>query len=134
MQNSTVKYPKWIGLLGILLIVIACFVPWVYIKSKQLIISGFYTIGTHFGKPGILHIFLASIATIAFCINKLWAKRTNILICAIHIAVAIKNYILITSCFAGECPEKKIGIFLIIIGSVIMMLAALFSDAPIKNN
>ena len=129
-----IKYSKWLGLCGVLIVIVACFTPWVYIESKQITVSGFYTIGTHFGKPGILHIFLAGLAAIAFYIRQLWAKRANIFICAIHIAIAIKNYILITSCFAGECPEKKIGIFLIAIGSVMMMLAALFPDMAVKND
>jgi len=128
-----IKYSKWLGLCGVLIVIVACFTPWVYIESKQITVYGFYTVGTHFGKPGILHIFLAGLAAIVFCVDRLWAKRTNILICAIHVAIAIKNYILITSCFAGECPEKKIGIFLIAIGSVMMILAAFFPNMSVKN-
>jgi len=130
----TVKYSKWIGLLGVLLVVIACFIPWVYIESKQITVYGFYTKGTYFGKPGILHIFFAGLAAIGFCIDKLWAKRANVFICAIHIAIAIKNYILITSCFAGECPIKKIGIFLVGMGCIMMMIAALFPNMAVKND
>lgn len=127
------KYSMWIGVLGIILLMIACCIAWVYIPSKNITISGFYAEGTNFGKPGLLHFILSIFILIGFIVPKIWIKRTNIFLCAINLAFAIRNYILITTCFAGECPEKKPGIFLILISSIIIMIAALFPNISIKT-
>lgn len=127
------KYGMWIGILAIIVLIIACFIPWVYIESKNIIISGFYAEGTNFGKPGLLHFILSIFILLGFIIPRIWIKRTNIFLCAINLAFAVRNYILITTCFAGECPEKKTGIFLILISSIIMMVAALFPNISIKT-
>lgn len=127
------KYGMWIGILAIIVLIIACFIPWVYIESKNIIVSGFYAEGTNFGKPGLLHFILSVFILLGFIISRIWIKRTNIFLCAINLAFAVRNYILITTCFAGECPEKKIGIFLILISSIIMMVAALFPNISVKT-
>lgn len=128
-----VKYLKWLGIFGILIVILACFIPWVYIPSKNITITGFKAMGTNFGKPGLLHIFLSIFILLGFIIPKIWIKRTNVFLCAINFAFAIRNYLLITACFAGECPEKKLGIFLILISSIIMMITALFPNIDLKS-
>jgi len=59
MKRSTL-----IALLFGLLTAIACFLPWMSIESKDLLITGMDTTGTKFGKPGLLHLILAGIYTI----------------------------------------------------------------------
>ncbi len=127
------KYSKWIGLMGVIGLIITCFIPWVYIQSKNITVSGFKADGTHFGKPGLLHLLLSIFILTAFVLSKIWAKRVNVFLCAMNLAFAIRNYILITGCLAGECPEKKLGIFLVLSSSTIMMIAALFPDVVINQ-
>jgi len=127
------RYMKWIGLFAVALLIFACFQPWVIILSKNIIVSGVDSTGTNFGKPGYTHFVLSIFFIIFHLIPKLWAKRWNLLIVALNIAWAIRNYFIISMCREGECPEKKIGLWLVMISSVLMLLAALFPDIELKE-
>jgi len=127
------RYMKWIGLLAVALLIFACFQPWVIILSKNIIVSGVDSTGTNFGKPGYTHFVLSVLFIIFHLIPKLWAKRCNLLIVALNIAWAIRNYFIISMCREGECPEKQIGLWLVMISSALMLLAALFPDIELKE-
>jgi hypothetical protein len=36
-------------------------------------------------------------------------------------------------CRQGECPEKQIGLWLVMFASVLMLIAALFPDVQLKE-
>jgi hypothetical protein len=84
-----------------------------------------YTATTDFGKPGILHIAFSLTAFVLFLIPKLWSKRTNIFMCAFNLAWAVKNFMLYSMCSAGDCQEKKAGIYILLISSVLMIIMAM---------
>jgi len=124
---------KWIGLLATVALVIACFFPWVFIESKNIAVSGVQSTGTNFGKPGYFHFFLA-IFFIAFnFIPRIWAKRMNLLVGALNIAWAARNYFLISACSGGECPEKKAAFYVVLIASALMLAAALTPQVNLKE-
>lgn len=127
------RYMKWIGLLALLLLVISCFLPWVIITSQNIIVSGVASTGTNFGKPGYAHFVLGFFFIVFHFIPKLWAKRTNLLIVALNLAWAVRNYLIISMCRTGECPEKQIGLWLVLAASVLMLIAALFPDIQLKG-
>ena len=116
---------KWIGLLSVLGLIIACFFPWVYIESKDITVTGISSAGTNFGSPGYFHFFLAAFYLVFNFIPRVWAKRANLLVVALNIAWAARNYFVISACAGGECPEKKIGLYIVLISSVLMLVAAL---------
>jgi hypothetical protein len=119
---------KWLGYLGALLLIIACFLKWVVISSKNIIVTGLETTGTSFGKPAYFHFLLTALFLVFHSIPKIWAKRANIIVAAINLAWAIRNYFVITLCRGGDCPDKQAGIYLILISAVVMLVAALFPD------
>lgn len=127
------KYSKWFGLTGVLLVLIAAFQPWVVIASKNIIVTGLQTTGTNFGKPALLNIIAAVIAAIFFMVQSVMAKRMNIFFCSFNLAWAFRNFIILSTCRAGECPEKKFGLYLLLIASVLMMIAALLPDVKLKD-
>jgi len=127
------RYMKWIGLVAVILLIVSCFIPWVFIPSKNIIVSGVDSTGTNFGKPGYTHFVLSVFFIIFHFIPKLWAKRINLLIVALNIAWAIRNYFIISMCREGECPEKQIGLWLVLLASVLMLVAALFPDVQLKE-
>ena len=127
------RYMKWIGLVAVILLVLSCFLPWVIIISKNIVISGIDSTGTNFGKPGYTHFVLSFFFIVFHFIPKLWAKRVNLLIVALNIAWAIRNYFIISMCREGECPEKQIGLWLVMLASVLMLVAALFPDVQLKD-
>ena len=127
------RYMKWIGLLAVILLVVSCFLPWVIIISKNIVVSGIDSTGTNFGKPGYTHFVLSFFFIVFHFIPKLWAKRVNLLIVALNIAWAIRNFFIISMCREGECPEKQIGLWLVMLASVLMLVAALFPDVQLKD-
>jgi hypothetical protein len=127
------RYMKWIGLFGIVLLVVSCFMPWVFIASKNITVTGVDSTGTNFGKPAYFHFFFGFFFLIFHLVPRLWAKRVNLIIVALNTAWAVRNYFIVSSCRVGECPEKQAGLFLVIIACAIMLLAALFPDIELKE-
>jgi hypothetical protein len=124
---------KWIGLIATIALIIACFFPWVYIESKDIIITGVNSGGTNFGKPGYFHFFLAAFYLVFNLVPRVWAKRTNLLVVALNIAWAARNYIIISACSGGECPQKKIALYIVLISSVLMLIAALLPKVELPE-
>jgi hypothetical protein len=127
------RYMKWTGLLAFILLVVACFLPWVIIHSKNIVVTGVDAAGTNFGKPGYTHFVLGAFFIIFHFIPRIWAKRWNLLVVALNIAWTIRNYFIISMCREGECPEKQIGLWLVVIASGLMLFAALFPDIDLKR-
>jgi hypothetical protein len=127
------KFSKWVGLFAVLLLIFSAFQPWITIPARQLTITGLDTTGTNFGKPALMNIIISSIAAIFFIIPPLMAKRANVFVCTLNMAWAIRNFILLSICRTGECPEKQHGIYLLLVASLIMMAASLFPDVTIKQ-
>jgi hypothetical protein len=128
---------KWIGLAAAVLMIVSCFSPWVFIESRNITISGIDATGTNFGKPGYFHLLMTAFFLLCTFIQRLWAKRTNLLITALNIGWAIRNYFIITACMGGDCPVKKAGIYMMLLASTLMMVSALFPDMKLpgeKNN
>ncbi|MEY5033858.1 MAG: hypothetical protein RL447_236 [Bacteroidota bacterium] len=122
MKRSTL-----IALLFGLLTAIACFLPWMSIESKDLLITGMDTTGTKFGKPGLLHLILAGIYTIFTLVPKAWGQRANLLVIAVNAAWCLRNFLLLSACSGGECPVRLYGFYLLLISSIGMMVATLFT-------
>ncbi|HEY6902198.1 MAG TPA: hypothetical protein VI233_16190, partial [Puia sp.] len=53
---------------------------------------------------------------------------------AMSIAFAIKCFILYAACYRGICPERRIGLWLVLIASVISVVAAWLPDIPVKED
>jgi hypothetical protein len=127
------RYMKWIGLLAVILLVVSCFLPWVTIPSKNIVVSGIDSTGTNFGKPGYAHFIFGFFFVVFHFLSRLWAKRINVLIVALNIAWAVRNYFIISMCRTGECPEKQIGLWLVLGASSLMLIAALLPDIQLKD-
>ena len=127
------RYMKWIGLFAVILLIVSCFLPWVVIPSKSIIVSGVGSTGTNFGKPGYTHFVLSFFFIVFHFVPRLWAKRCNLLVVALNIAWAIRNFFIITMCREGECPEKQIGLWLVLLASALVLIAALFPDIKLKE-
>ena len=127
------KLMKWMGVAAAITLVVSCFLDWVIIESKNIVVSGIDTTGTNYGKPAYLHfVFTAFFLAFTF-IQKIWTKRFNLLVVAINLAWAVRNYFLVTTCAAGECPISQIGLWLMLVSSIIMLIASLFPDINLSS-
>jgi hypothetical protein len=127
------KYSQWIGMAAAFLLIAACFMPWAYFPDLGKNFTGFFSEKNIYGRPGKVLIFFSAAEIVLFAIPRVWAKRANILVSALTIAFAIKSYILYTACYGGLCPDKKVGIFLVLGSAVITLVAALLPDLPIRT-
>ena len=130
------KHSQILGLLAAIALIDVCYAPWSFIVSKNILISGMHATGTHCGRPGFMNIFLGAIMIIFFFIPTIWAKRTNVFIAAFNLAWSIRNYLLVTGCLMGDCPEKRYGIYLLILLSIVTLLMTFFPkiNMPEANN
>ncbi|MEO8405554.1 MAG: hypothetical protein ABI480_13195 [Chitinophagaceae bacterium] len=128
------RWLKWTGIAAALLLIFCCFQEWVFIRSKSLSISGIDAAGTDFGKPGYLHFILTAFFIVFTLIPKVWAKRANLLVSALNLAWALRNYFFISACMGGECPEKQPPIFLLLVATIVMLISALFPDIYLNTN
>lgn len=124
------KYSQRIGILAAVVILALCFLPWSFIPSRQITVTGVSAIGTNFGKPGLMNIAMCVLMLVMFAVPALWAKRTNVFAAAINLAWSVRNYILVSTCMMGECPEKKIALYLLVVFSVVTQLMALLAKVP----
>lgn len=119
------RYSTWIGVGSVLLLALACTMPWVLIPSKQLVISGIDASGTRYGKPGYLHLLLGFFYLLFTLVPAVWAKRANLLVVAFNLAWTIRNFLILSLCRGGECPQRLSGLYLLAIASILMLIAAL---------
>jgi hypothetical protein len=122
-----------LGLVACIALIVSCFMPWGYYADIKETFTGLYSYNNNYGKPGKFLIFFAVAAFVLMYLPKVWAKRTNLFLCAVTVGYAIKTYILFTSCYNAYCPEKRGGIFLMLFSTVVMLIAAFFPDLKIKD-
>ncbi|HEX4850598.1 MAG TPA: hypothetical protein VFV08_07325, partial [Puia sp.] len=115
------------------LLIIACFLPWAYYPDIDKTFTGFFSQDNQYGRPGRAFVTLAIIYIVLVFLPKVWAKRFNQFLGVLIFAYAIKNYMVFVSCYRGICPEKKPGIFLILLAATLLLLAAVFTDMKLKN-
>lgn len=128
------KYSKWIGVAAVIVVIVICYRAWVYIPSAQLTIGGMSATGKHnFGKPGLMNIFCSIGAGILFLLPAIWAKRTNIFFSGFNIAWAIRNYMLLSRCYNGECPEKTSALYILLAASALMLIMSFLPDITIRE-
>ena len=128
------RYMKWTGLAAAGLMIAACFMPWLEITSRHIVISGFDSTGTHYGKPGIFHLLMCFLFLLCMLVPRVWAKRANLLVVAMNFAWAVRNYFALSACEAGECPVKKAGLYLMMLASVLMLITAMFPDMKLPED
>ena len=127
------KYSQWIGIAAALGLVAACYMPWAYFPDLGKEFTGFFSEQNRYGRPGRLLTVFSLAMMLLFLIPRVWAKRINMLVAAITIAFAIRSFLLFTACYRGICPEKRIGVFLVLLAAAITLLAALLPDLPLRQ-
>lgn len=123
-----IKFLRWIGITACIMLIISCFLPWVYYADLNQHFTGFYSFKNEYGRPGKLLVVVGIIALLLMILPKLWAKRVNLFFTALCVGYSIKTYILFTSCYNNYCPEKLAGIYLMLLSSFIMLTAAVFPE------
>jgi hypothetical protein len=131
---SCMKKAHFIGSLACAAIVVLIFQPWVYIPSVKLWVSGWSAEGTDFGKPGLVPLVFSATMFFLFLLPAVWAKVTTIVLSTLQVAWMFRNYILLTTSFIGEMPEKQWALILLIPLTLLVLVMSLLSrSASIKT-
>ncbi len=123
---------KWIGIIACVGLFVACFAHWTYHEDLHKYFTGFYSEKNAYGKPGIFLSFFAVLSVIFILLQKVWAKRLHLFLSALFVGYAIKTYILYTSCYNAYCPEKKFGIYLMLICAIVILISSVFPKMELK--
>ena len=132
------KILHWAGLTACVLLIISCFMPWAYFADPHIVnesertFTGFYSYGNNYGRPGKLLVMIGIVVMILMLLPKIWAKRTNLFVCALAVGYAVKTYILFVSCYNAYCPEKRAGIFIMLTATIVMLIASVFPKLQLK--
>ncbi len=127
------KYSQPIGIVAALAMMAVCFLPWTFIASQQITVSGFKAVGTNFGKPGLFNFTMCVIMVAMFAVPAIWSKRTNVFIAALNLAWAFRNYLLVSACMMGECPEKKPALFALLGLAIVLQIMALLPKLDMQK-
>ena len=123
----------WLGITACIVLIMSCFMPWAYYADLKQYFIGFYSFQNEYGRPGKFLVLVAVIALVFMLLPKLWAKRANLFLCALGVGYTIKTYILFGSCYNNYCPEKQVGIYLMLISSVVMLAATIFPELKVSG-
>jgi hypothetical protein len=130
------KYSQQIGIVSCLALVGACFMPWSLIAELNTELSGvhgYISPVLDYGKQIYAHAFFVALMIACFSVRIIWIKRANVFIAAANLALAIKNFILFSICREGICPERKAGLYLLILlAAVILLMTFLVTTNPVK--
>ena len=124
------KFYKWAGIAAAIILIIFCFLPWTYHADIDKTFTGFFSEKNKYGKPGKYLTFFGLLSLVFFITGKTWSNRILLFLSGIMVAYAIKTYILFTSCYNAYCPEKKPGIYIMLICCVVILIASIASYSP----
>ncbi len=128
------KYSQIVGVIIAVLVMGVCFLPWSIVAEHNIVVTGMRATGTDFGKPGLMNVVFSLVMILLFCIPKIWAKRTNLFIGAINFAWSVRNYLLVTTCYFGECPQKQVGLFALLFFAFGAMLMTFIPKINIQED
>lgn len=123
---------KWLAILMVAVLIASMFFPWVTIDSKNIVVTGLKSEGTNFGMPGVFNLFLCFVYLVLLLINKTWSKRTAFFVSAFNVAWAARNFIVISTCYGGVCPEKHAALYLLLFASILLSIFSLFFEVRPK--
>lgn len=127
------KYSQWIGVAAVAGLIAVCFMNWAYYPDINKHFTGFFSEANQYGKPGKAFVVLGGIAAVFFLIPRVWAKRWNLLIAAIITAYAVRTFIMFGACYGAVCPTRELGIYLMLVLSVVVLVMSLLPDLPVTE-
>ena len=127
------KYYKVLGLIACTIVVVSCFLPWTFYPDLGKSFTGFFSEENIYGKPGKVFIFLAVVSAALIIIQRIWAKRVLLFVAAINLAFLIKTYVVFTSCYSALCPVKQYGLYILMAGTLLLLVVSIFPDMEVET-
>lgn len=115
------------------ILIASVFFPWVVIQSKNIIISGMQSAGTTYGKPGVLTLFFAGMVAVFSLVPRIWAHRICMVCSAFNTGWALRNFIVLSTCQGGECPQRQTAFYVYLFSSILLLIAVLVQKMKLKD-
>jgi hypothetical protein len=126
------KILHWLGLAAAITLIIACFLPWTFHADVKENFTGFHSFKNTYGSPSKFLLLVGVAGFVFILLPKVWAKRVNLFLAALGMGYAIKTFVLYTGCYYAYCPQKLMGLYIMLISSVVLMLAAIFPNLKVE--
>jgi hypothetical protein len=127
------KYSQSIGILLCLLLIYSTTQPLVFIESRNWTITGWDAVGSSFGQAGKFLSFFAALALLFFALPFIWAKRFNMVFATLLLAWSVRNFIVLSTCQMGECPQKLWALYDCIIFSAGILLMTFLPKIKVSS-
>jgi hypothetical protein len=115
------KYSQAIGVVLILAFGLVAYSPWIYTPDGTPV-TGMGS--SMFGKPALFNFFCCAFALVFFAVPRLWAKRANIFFTTMNLAWALKNFIILSICRQGACPDRRLPLYLMFLFALGILVMA----------
>jgi hypothetical protein len=89
--------------------------------------------GTTYGKPGLLSLFFGGLVLLFSFVPRVWAHRISIFCGAMNTGWAVRNFILLSTCNGGECPQRQAAFYLYLLSSIFLLIAVLVQEVKTKT-
>jgi hypothetical protein len=130
---NTGKYSPWFALVFFGLLVLACFLPWTFHEDIGKNFTGFFSEKNIYGKPGKFLVIAGGLTTLIAFVKIVWLKRVALFLSAINVAYAVTAFIRFGSCYDGYCPERKFGLFLMLVTTIALLVISMLPKGIVKS-
>jgi hypothetical protein len=116
------KYSQTIGIILTLVLLFLTTQPLVIIESRHWLITGWKVADTNFGQPGKFMMYIGIMNIILFALPILNAKRFNMAFAILNFSWTIRNFLVLSACSMGECPQKQWPLYACIVVSFAVLI------------
>ena len=127
------KYSQTIGILLCLLLIYCTTQPLIFIESRNWTITGWDAAGSNYGQAGKFLSFFSVITLVFFALPFIWAKRFNMVFAALLLAWSFRNYLIMSTCQMGECPQKMWALYACMIISAGILVMTFLPKIKVSN-
>jgi hypothetical protein len=132
-MQTVAKYSKWVTLVAAIILIISCFMSWTYYPDLGKSFTGWFTEGNAYGRPGKWLSFMAVFAVLAQFLPSLFLKRASLLLMGLNAAYAFFTFVKFNRSYSIVNPEPQVGIYVMLVSSLLLLVAALFPSGTVNN-
>lgn len=116
------RYSKWLGLVGFILLVWSCSLPWTYHADLGKHFNGYFTEHNIYGKPVRFLLPMAAFSVLASFAPMMWLKFAGMLVASLNMAYAFSRFLKFGSAYLGYVPEKESGLYLMLFSVALIFI------------
>jgi hypothetical protein len=116
------KYSQTIGIILTAFLLFLTTQPLVIIESRHWVITGWKVAETNFGQPAKFMLYMGVMNIILFALPYIPAKRFNMVFAILNFSWTIRNFLILSACAMGECPQKQWPLYACVVVSFAILI------------